>query len=139
MIRAEFILRYAIFAAVASFANLASQRLVLGLVQGNQGYVAAVCAGTGVGLVLKYVLDKRWMFGDRSEGIANHSRKFTLYTLMGGATTLIFWGTETAFWMAWRTDLMREVGAVLGLVVGYIVKYDLDRRFVFDVRSAGPG
>ena len=31
----------------------------------------------------------------------------------------------------WKTDLMREVGAVLGLAVGYVIKYTLDRRFVF--------
>ena len=27
--------------------------------------------------------------------------------------------------------MMRELGAVLGLSVGYVVKYFLDRRFVF--------
>ena len=44
---------------------------------------------------------------------------------------VFFWGTETAFWLIWKTDLMRELGAVLGLSVGYIVKYNLDRKFVF--------
>ena len=36
-----------------------------------------------------------------------------------------------AFWLIWGTDLARESGAVLGLTVGYVVKYNLDRRFVF--------
>jgi hypothetical protein len=26
---------------------------------------------------------------------------------------------------------MRELGAVIGLAIGYVVKYNLDRRFVF--------
>ena len=81
--------------------------------------------------MVKYILDKRWIFFDTSSGLATHGRKFTLYTLMGIVTTLIFWGTETAFWLAWRTDLMREIGAVLGLTTGYVIKYKLDRRFVF--------
>jgi hypothetical protein len=38
---------------------------------------------------------------------------------MGVATTAIFWITETAFWLIWGTDLAREAGAVLGLMVGY--------------------
>ena len=128
-------LRYAAFAVLATIANLAAQRLVLAVNEGPMGFAAAVFAGTLAGLVLKYALDKRWIFDDRSTGLAAHGRKFTLYTAMGLVTTAIFWGTETAFWVIWRTDAMRELGAVLGLAVGYVVKYQLDRRFVF--RPAG--
>ncbi len=131
MTTAQLILRYSAFAVLATLANLAMQRLALALVEGTQGYALAVVSGTAVGLLLKYILDKRWIFFDRSSGIAVHGRKFTLYTVMGVFTTLIFWGSETAFWLIWKTHLMREVGAVLGLAVGYVIKYHLDRRFVF--------
>ncbi|WP_445679209.1 GtrA family protein [Radicibacter daui] len=123
--------RYGAFAAIATAVNLALQRLVLQIVPGNPGLVLALVCGTGVGLVIKYLLDKRWIFDDRTSGLATHGRKFGLYSLMGVATTLIFWASETAFWLVWKTDLMREVGASLGLSVGYIVKYNLDRLFVF--------
>jgi len=93
-----------------------------------------VGAGTIVGLIIKYLLDKRWIFYDLATGVKNHSQQFALYTAMGLVTTAIFWGTETAFWMIWQTDLMRELGAVLGLSIGYVVKYNLDRRFVFTDR-----
>jgi len=123
--------RYAAFAVAATLANLAAQRLVLAIDEGPLGFALAVFFGTLVGLVLKYALDKRWIFGDRSTGVAAHGRKFTLYTAVGIFTTAIFWGTETVFWLIWHTDLAREAGAVLGLAVGYTVKYRLDRRFVF--------
>lgn len=130
------ILRYAVFAALAVLANLAAQRLVLSWQDDGAGFALALVVGTGVGLVVKYVLDKRWIFADREAGLAAHGRKFTLYTLMGLVTTALFWGTETAFWLIWHTDAMREAGAVLGLAVGYVVKYNLDKRFVFaPVRS----
>jgi len=124
-------LRYALFAVVATVANLGTQRLVLGLGDSGLVFTAAMGTGTLVGLVVKYVLDKRWIFFDHSTGVKAHGRKFALYTAMGLVTTCIFWGTETAFWLIWHTDLMREVGAVLGLMVGYVTKYVLDRRFVF--------
>ena len=127
----QLIVRYSLFTVLATIANLLMQRLVLGIVEGGQGFALAVFAGTLAGLLLKYVLDKRWIFFDPSSGLANHGRKFTLYTLMGVITTLIFWATETAFWLTWRTDLMREVGAVIGLTIGYVIKYNLDKRFVF--------
>lgn len=122
------ILRYSAFAVVATIANLAMQRLVLA----GAGHLAlAIGLGTLVGLVVKYLLDKRWIFNDRRGGVATHSRQFGLYSLMGVATTLIFWGFEYGFWVIWQTDTMREVGAVIGLAIGYVTKYNLDRRFVF--------
>lgn len=129
------ILRYAAFAAVATVANLAAQRVVHQYGDTGGHFAAAVGAGTIVGLVIKYLLDKRWIFYDVETGLKNHSRKFSLYTAMGLITTAIFWGTETAFWLIWQTDLMRELGAILGLSVGYVVKYQLDRRFVFTDRQ----
>ncbi len=125
------VLRYAAFAVVATVANLATQRLVLQGGASAERFALAVAAGTAVGLVVKYVLDKRWIFHDAEGGLRAHGRKFTLYTLMGLVTTAIFWGSETLFWVIWRTDAMRELGAVLGLAVGYVVKYNLDRRYVF--------
>ena len=131
------VLRYAAFAVIAMGANLAIQKAVFQF--GNTGalFVLALGAGTIVGLVVKYMLDKRWIFYDFASGVKNHSRKFTLYTAMGIVTTAMFWGTETAFWLIWRTDVMRELGAVIGLTVGYVVKYNLDRRFVFTDRQLG--
>lgn len=133
------VLRYAAFAVIATLANLAAQRLVL--LAGDTGghFALAVGAGTIVGLVTKYLLDKRWIFLDPETGLKSHGRKFSLYTAMGIVTTAIFWGTETAFWLIWQTDLMRELGAVLGLSVGYVVKYNLDRRFVFTDRRLAAG
>ncbi|GAB4292115.1 MAG: hypothetical protein Kow0058_10780 [Roseovarius sp.] len=127
------IARYAGFAVLAVLVNLATQRLVLGIAAAADGaaLAAAIAAGTLTGLVVKYLLDKRWIFMDREAGLAAHGRKFTLYTAMGLLTTAIFWGSETLFWLLWRSDAMRELGAVLGLTVGYVTKYRLDRRFVF--------
>lgn len=135
MTRQGLILRYTAFAAIATIGNLLTQRVVLHF--GETGLVFALAVGTGtiVGLVIKYLLDKRWIFYDLSSGMKNHSRKFSLYTAMGIFTTAIFWGTETAFWLIWQTDLMRELGAVIGLAIGYVVKYHLDRRFVFTDRQ----
>jgi len=129
------ILRYSMFAVLATIANLGAQRIVLAINDTGYAFALAVFVGTAVGLVLKYILDKRWIFYDTTKGAAVHGKKFTLYTLMGVVTTLIFWGSETTFWLVWKTDVMREIGAVLGLMVGYVVKYNLDRRYVFNTPS----
>ncbi|MEL6266358.1 MAG: GtrA family protein [Pseudomonadota bacterium] len=123
---------YIAFAVVATIVNLGVQRVVLAVDDGLIGFAAAVFCGTLAGLVVKYVLDKRYIFHDRRSGLAHTGKQFSAYTLMGVGTTLVFWGTETAFWLIWQTDLMREVGAVIGLAIGYTTKYHLDKRFVFN-------
>lgn len=124
-------LRYSLFAVIATIANLLAQRAVLAVERSGTTLFAAIVAGTFVGLVVKYLLDRRWIFHDTASGLEAHGYRFTLYTMTGVATTAIFWGSEYLFWTIWQNDAMREVGAVLGLAVGYAVKYRLDRHYVF--------
>jgi len=131
MTPATLALRYAAFAAVATAVNLAAQHASLAVYRGTLGLLAAIGVGTVAGLATKYLLDKRWIFADAARGLGPHARRFGLYTATGVFTTLIFWGTELAFHAAFGTALMRDLGAVIGLAVGYVLKYRLDRRFVF--------
>lgn len=126
------VFRYTVFAVFATIANLATQRLVLGQSSDGALFALAVASGTLVGLIIKYILDKRWIFYDLGRGVRQHGQKFSLYVAMGLITTAIFWGIETAFWLTWQTDMMRELGAIIGLSIGYVVKYNLDRRYVFN-------
>lgn len=125
------LLRYAGFAVLATLANLGTQRLVMVSGGWAGSYILAVIAGTAVGLVTKYVLDKKWIFASANPDLAAEGQQFVLYSVTGIATTLIFWGFETAFWLVGQTQMAREIGAVLGLAIGYIAKYQLDRRYVF--------
>ena len=132
------VIRYAGFAVLAVVANLAAQRLVLlgaDPVTPTR-FAAAMAVGTLVGLVVKYLLDKRWIFYDQTSGAKAQGAQFLLYSAMGVVTTAIFWVSETAAWMIWGTEAAREAGAVLGLSVGYITKYLLDRRYVFNRAGA---
>ena len=119
--------------------NLATQRLFLMNGQSAKNLALAVMMGTLVGLMVKYMLDKRWIFFDTSSGVQRNSRTFLLYTVTGIGTTSIFWGSETAFWLIWRTDAMREFGAIIGLSIGYVAKFWLDSRFVFNRQNASGG
>lgn len=129
------VFRYSFFALLATLANLLTQRLVLHFGTTTPAFVLAMGAGTLVGLMLKFVLDKLWIFGDVERDLKANAKKFSIYTAAGVVTTLIFWGMETTFWLVGHTDVAREVGAVLGLAIGYVVKYNLDKRFVFKAPS----
>lgn len=87
--------------------------------------------GTLAGLVCKYVLDKKYIFYHKPESKTKDAKKFIAYSLTGVFTTIIFWGTEMAFDYFFTNDGAKYVGAVIGLSIGYIIKYALDKKYVF--------
>lgn len=128
---------YALLAALATAANIGAQDLLLRLYHGPWHVAASVVLGTGTGLVLKYLLDKRYIFRFRARNAAHDAQTFVLYVGAGVLTTALFWLSEWAFDHAFGGDrVMRYAGAVLGLAAGYWLKYHLDKRFVFRVAGA---
>ena len=122
---------YSVFAIIATMANILGQDVAIRLYSGHFAVTLSMIVGTGVGLVVKYVLDKKYIFQYKSDTLSHDIKLFYLYTLMGVATTLIFWGFEFAFDHIFQTKEMRYLGGVIGLAIGYVVKYQLDKRYVF--------
>ncbi len=122
--------KYVLFCVVAIIVNLSIQRIFLGLIFINY-YLIALLFGTIAGLITKYYLDKNYIFNDSDYSLENNSKKFMLYSLNGVFTTIIFWGTETLFYFIYATTFARELGAVIGLSIGYFLKFRLDKKYVF--------
>jgi putative flippase GtrA len=129
------LVRYVLFAVIATVVNLAAQDMVYRLTP-IAGLPLSILVGTAAGFLTKYVLDKKWIFDDGYGSHRDEMRKISLYGAFSVVTTLVFWSFEVVFWMTWRTDLAKYTGAVIGLAIGYAAKYSLDRTFVFRERSA---
>jgi putative flippase GtrA len=128
---------YALLALIATIINIGMQDLSIRVYDGMFSVLISMIVGTGAGLVVKYILDKRYIFRFRARDAAHDSKTFVLYTLMGLATTCIFWGFEFGFEHMFATKEMRYAGGVIGLVIGYVAKYKLDKRYVFRTSPAG--
>lgn len=125
-------LKYAVFAVVATVVNLLTQRIMDSIYTGPLTYYVSLFAGTLTGLVVKYILDKRYIFYFVTKSRQEDARKFIIYSVMGVATTAIFWGFQTGFYLLWtENEYAKYIGAVIGLTIGYFTKYQLDKRFVF--------
>lgn len=124
---------YAIFALIATAANIAAQDIVTGVYSGTFSIAFSVFFGTGIGLFVKYSLDKRYIFRFQARSMAHDSQTFALYILMGLVTTAIFWGCAFGFHYIFQTKEMRYLGSIIGLTIGYVAKYQLDKRYVFRV------
>jgi len=129
-------LLYGVFAGLCTLLNLGTQKLADACLRAapiprEYIVVLGMLAGTAVGLVTKFILDKLVVFRHRSGSTPALMGSFALYALFGALTTAIFWGTELAFVRLWDAEVSRYVGGAIGLAVGYTIKFLLDRRFVF--------
>lgn len=128
-------LLYSFFALISTAVNLLVQIPFFTFFDGAAVLYVALIFGTMAGLVVKYVLDKRYIFAYQSTGHQDNLHKFGLYSLMGVFTTLLFWGAEMGFYYALDFKGSQYVGGALGLMVGYSVKYYLDKKYVFKVTN----
>ena len=128
--------KYILFAAIAGAVNLSVQAILDRAYQGVFSVYMSLLAGTLVGLVVKYFLDKRFIFFDPTRGVVRRGWQFLRYGLTGVLTTTIFWGMELGAFHLFRDRPARYVGGALGLAIGYWLKYQLDKRVVFVGRSS---
>lgn len=126
--------KYTLFALLASLCNLIAQFTSLMVYNGHLALYVAMFWGTAAGLILKYILDKKYIFCYQTKDFKADFLKFFMYSLMGVFTTMIFWGFELFFNHVMAHESAKYIGAVIGLVIGYTTKYILDKKFVF-IRS----
>ena len=122
---------YTLFAAFSTAINIGAQMLSIWAYKGPYSVEVSILIGTAAGLPLRYLLEKRYIFAFKSNNIAHDGQLFVLYSFMGVFTTAIFWGVEYAFHLIFTTDTMRYVGGVIGFAIGFYVKYQLDKKYVF--------
>lgn len=122
--------RYAISAVVSVAANLVGQQITV-VSAPAAPLMVSILVGTITGFIVKYLIDKIWTFREAYTNPRAEAHRITLSGLFSVLTTLIFWAFELGFNTLWQTDFAKYAGAVLGLSIGYIIKFQLDRRHVF--------
>ena len=127
---------YSVFALIAIAVNISCQALVIWIYKGSFALQLSILVGTAAGLPVKYVLDKKYIFRFQSKNMAHDRQVFMLYICMSVFTTALFWTVEYGFHVAFGTYAMRYTGGVIGLMIGNIIKYRLDKKYVFQKRAA---
>jgi putative flippase GtrA len=124
-------LKYIVFGIIATLVNLCFQFFSFFIFSGQGSLYFAMFMGTLAGLLVKYILDKKYIFNFYPINITDDTKKFLLYSFMGIFTTLVFWGIEIMFNSLFQSYYAKYIGATIGLSIGYIFKYFLDKKYVF--------
>lgn len=130
----KLIATYGLFALIAIIANIVTQDFIMRF-GGDLVIWPSVMGGTFIGICIKYFLDKRYIFRFQTTHIRQDIRSFVLYSSMGLLTTGIFWGFELTFHYLFKTKVMWYLGGFLGLAIGYVIKYYLDKQYSFGTKT----
>lgn len=122
---------YIFFALIAIITNIITQDIILSLYNGKFDIWIAIIIGTTIGLITKYILDKNYIFNIKKTSNKYATSLFIPYTATGILTTAVFWSMEFGFYYMFGTKEMQYLGAIIGLSIGYIIKYHLDKHYVF--------
>ena len=122
---------YIFFAIIAMSINIYSQYLIFTIYITEHTIYIAMLIGTTLGLISKYLMDKIYIFKYQINTLYDYSKNFAAYVFTGFFTTLIFWGFEYSFYILFDNDTAKYIGAIIGLSIGYTVKYILDKSYVF--------
>ena len=124
--------KYILFAIISTVVNLLFQYFSLLLYHQSFHLYVAMFVGTLAGLICKYILDKKFIFYHTPKTTAQDAKKFIGYSFTGVFTTIIFWSSEIAFDYFFDFNNAMYIGAIVGLSLGYIIKYQLDKKYVFN-------
>ena len=119
---------YYAFALVAVGLNVLVQHLVFISLTHSHAIFIAMLIGAAVALVAKYFLDRKFVFLKTSSA---NRRELFWYALTGGLITIVFFVAEYVIWDAYKTGLARDIGIVVGMLLGYTLKYFIDKHLVF--------
>ena len=123
--------KYILFAAISTLINLLSQFIISLIYNGYFGLYIAIFVGTLAGLLSKYILDIKFIFYFKPSDKKKGAITFFSYTLTGIFTTLLFWAVEISFDILFGGEVAKYIGAIIGLSIGYLIKYQLDYKYVF--------
>lgn len=123
--------KYTAFAVLAITLNISVQMIVFHFYKGPFELFVGLACGTAAGMLVKFTLDKKYIFKYKAPDTGKNIITFIMYCLMGLITTCIFWSMEILFDYIFNNEPGRLTGGFFGLVFGYTAKYFLDRKFVF--------
>lgn len=122
----NFLPRYILFCLISIFLNLLTQEFFLIFFN---SYVISILFGTVIGFLIKFYLDKNFIFLKSSSFSFN--QLFT-YTFTAIFSTIIFWSVEIFFLIYFQNNMMKILGGFLGLILGYTLKFKLDYKLTFN-------
>lgn len=129
--------RYAAFALFSTAVNWAMQLAILRTIPGRFSIYAALFVGTGAGFVVKYLLDKNYIFQHASANRTQEAWVLALYLGTSIVMTAFYLVSQAVIFFVYGEGVVYYASGTAVLLLGYAIKFALDGRFVFGTTAFG--
>jgi positive regulator of sigma E activity len=127
MTKKKIFLKYFLFSFFSILINIVSQEITLYF---YTNIFISIINGTITGFIFKFYVDKKYIFS--GENTIFSMKELFLYASTAILTTIIFWSFELIFLYLFESKAFKIFGAVLGLSIGFLIKYQLDKKITFN-------
>ncbi|TFF87419.1 MAG: GtrA family protein [Promethearchaeota archaeon] len=102
----------------------------LTMLMGSEYYILAGAIGLAIGYTIKFILDKLYVFEKKFGSSSQQTIFYVLYILFGFVSSVLNLGTQwiLGFFLLGGYNIL---GVLAGTVVGFLVKYILDKFIIF--------
>ncbi|MHA1271560.1 MAG: GtrA family protein [Candidatus Helarchaeota archaeon] len=107
---------------------------ILTIILGESYYIIAGAVGLAIGYTVKFVLDKIYVFKKKFGSSSQQTMFYVLYIIFGFISSVINLGTQW-FLGYYYLGGYHIFGVLAGTVVGFVVKYILDKFIIFRKRN----
>lgn len=121
---------YFLCVLLASSVNLGAQEIIFFFFS---NIWLAMFIGVGVGTVVKYITNKKFVFSYKPESKREEANTFAWYSFFGVFVAAFFFLIEYGTFKLWDYQYSRQIGAVLAMLVTTAIKYKIDKHIVFKV------
>jgi len=128
--------KYMAYSFLTLILNIGIQSITLNITgRSTEAVILAIVVATVVSFVVKFFIDKNIIFKTK-KGHQNERRKqVLLYAVFSIGTTLIYILVEMIFHFSFDSadlyEKKEEIGAIIGLLMGYSIKYIVDMKITF--------
>ena len=122
---------YLFFVLMSILLNTSIQHFIFTIFGRNKDIILmSMIVSIAIIFLFKYYVDKKYVFKYETTKKVD-KKSFSLYFIFSILTTIIFFITEASFSLFLDIDNKEELGAITGLIIGYILKYILDNKITF--------
>ncbi len=125
---------YWFFVVLSIALNISIQEIVFFLESKDsilQASMVAMIIAIIITFIFKYIADKKYVYKYEIEKMYD-KKSLVFYLIFSLFTTFLFFVVELFFIFVLKDiEFKKEIGATLGLLIGYIIKFILDKNITF--------
>lgn len=128
----KIVAKYSFISFISILFNVIAQFIFTKLFYYNYNFLIEMFLGSISGVTVKIILDRTYIFYYMNEKSIGNILRFVVYSFFEIISILLFIILEVIFNFFIPIPFSRYLGVIIGLSIGYSIKYHFDKRYILN-------